>query len=150
MGVASSEAEAKASAQVQFVYNVAQGRIVYVHAAYEQVLHGTVAGANAELLARLHPDNRAFLAHYRKLWQRGLPPDEAEIRLLSPGQPDQWFCLAPHYQQAPDGTVLLGGDLRDISVAKRYQQNADSFNTRKNAALEILSHDLRARLTRQP
>lgn len=32
--------------------------------------------------------------------------------------------------------------LRDISVRKQYQENADLFNGRQNATLEILSHDL--------
>jgi two-component system sensor histidine kinase VicK len=32
--------------------------------------------------------------------------------------------------------------LRDLSVQKAYQANSDRFNARKNAALEILSHDL--------
>jgi two-component system sensor histidine kinase VicK len=36
----------------------------------------------------------------------------------------------------------VGGTLRDISEQKAYQANADRFNARKNAALEILSHDL--------
>jgi two-component system sensor histidine kinase VicK len=34
------------------------------------------------------------------------------------------------------------GTVRDISAAKRHQANSDAFNARKNAVLEILSHDL--------
>lgn len=137
--------QAQASSHIQFVYDVAAGRVVFVNEAYAQVLHGTVAQVNAELpalLARLHPDDQAFLARYYKLWVRGQMPDEAELRLLLPGQPDQWFCLTPSFQQAPDGTVLVGGSLANISASKRYQANTDLFNTRKNAVLEILSHEL--------
>ncbi|RZK61722.1 MAG: PAS domain-containing sensor histidine kinase [Hymenobacter sp.] len=137
--------QAEASIHVQFVYSVAESRFVFVNAAYAAVLHGTVGQENAELpalLARLHPDDRAFLARYWQLWQRGQMRDETEVRLQQPGQPDQWLCLTPTYQQAADGTVLLGGELRDISATKHYQQNADTFNTRKNAVLEIVSHDL--------
>lgn len=137
--------QAKASAHVQFVYDLAADRLIFINAAYEQVFGGTCGLVNAELpdlLQRLHPDDRAYLAHYWARWQQGQPASEVEVRLLHEGQPPQWFCLTPAYQQDARGRVLLGGTLRDISVLKRYQENADLFNSRKNATLEILSHDL--------
>jgi len=137
--------QAEASAHVQFVYDLAADRISFINAAYERVFQGTCGLVNAELpglLQRLHPDDRAYLAHYWARWQQGQPASEVEVRLLHEGQPPQWFCLTPAYQQDARGRVLLGGTLRDISVLKRYQENADLFNSRKNATLEILSHDL--------
>jgi len=137
--------QAEASSHVQFVYDVPAGRIVFVNPAYEQVLHGHRDQVNEELpglLARLHPDDRQFLARYWKLWVRGQMADEIEVRLLTPGQADQWFCVTPYCQRNGQEVVRVVGTLRDISAAKHYQQNADSFNTRKNATLEILSHDV--------
>jgi two-component system sensor histidine kinase VicK len=137
--------QAEASAHVQFVYDLTAGRVAYVNAAYARVLHRPPGQVNADLpalLAQLHPDDRAYLAHYWRRWTRDQITDEVEIRLQHPGQPNQWFCLTPSYQQTAGGRVLLGGTLRDISVLKRYQENADLFNSRKNATLEILSHDL--------
>ncbi|GAA4043790.1 hypothetical protein GCM10022409_32330 [Hymenobacter glaciei] len=137
--------QAEASAQVQFVYDVAAGRVVYVNAAYEQVLGGNRQLVNQELpglLARLHPDDRQYLAHCWKLWLQGRMPDEVEVRLCTPEQPDQYLCLSPYCPPQGEGPLLVAGTLRDISVGKRYQQNADTFNARKNASLEILSHDL--------
>jgi len=130
---------------IQFVYDVAAGRVIFVNNAYQTVLGGTPAEVNAELpalLDRLHPDDRAFLARYWKLWVRGQMQDEVEIRLQQEGQPDQWFCLTPSFRQEPEGPLLIGATLRDISEQKHYQENADQFNARKNATLEILSHDL--------
>ena len=137
--------QAEASTHVQFVYDLAAGRIVFINAAYEQVFQGTRGLVNAELpdlLQRLHPDDQAYLAHYWARWVQGPPANEVEVRLLHEGQPHQWFCLTPYYQQDAQGRVLLGGTLRDTSVMKRYQENSDLFNSRKNATLEILSHDL--------
>lgn len=137
--------QAEASSHVQFVYDLAAGRIVFINAAYEQVFQGTCGLVNAELpglLQRLHPDDRAYLAHYWVRWQQGPPANEVEFRLLHEGQPQQWFCLTPFYRQDAQGRVLLGGFLRDISELKRCQEDADLFNSRKNATLEILSHDL--------
>jgi two-component system sensor histidine kinase VicK len=137
--------QAEAGLHIQFIYDVPASRVSFVNPAYQAVLGGNPAQVNAELpalLTRLHPDDRQFLAHYWKLWVRGQMSDEIELRLLTAGAADQWFLLTPAYQQTAAGGVLLGGTLRDISEQKAYQANADRFNTRKNAALEILSHDL--------
>ena len=137
--------QAEAGPHIQFVYDVAAGRVVFVNQAYQRVLGGTPAQVNAELpalLARLHPDDRKYLGYYWKLWVRGQMPDEVEIRLQHQEAPDRWFCLTPAFRHAPAGPLLLGGTLRDISVLKHHQANSDQFNVRKNAALEILSHDL--------
>jgi len=137
--------QAAAGLHIQFVYDVPAGRVTFVNAAYQRVLGGNPAEVNAELpalLARLHPDDRQFLARYWQLWTWGQMPDEVEIRLLSEEGANRWFCLTPGYEQTADGRVLVGGTLRDISAAKAYQTNADAYNARKNAVLEILSHDL--------
>ena len=137
--------QAVASPHVQFVYDLTAGQVVFVNEAYRQVLHGNPDEANAELpalLSRLHPDDRPRLADYWTQWGQGAVHDEVEFRLGHPDAPDQWFCLTPFYDRGAGGAVWLVGSLRDISVAKRYQANADLFNSRKNATLEILSHDL--------
>jgi two-component system sensor histidine kinase VicK len=137
--------QAKAGRHIQFVYDVSASRVVFVNAAYRTVLGGNPAEINAELpalLARLHSDDRQFLSYYWRMWVRGQMTDEVEVRLLTEGAPDHWFCLTPDYQQTAEGGVLVGGTLRDISTQKAYQANADRFNARKNASLEILSHDL--------
>jgi two-component system sensor histidine kinase VicK len=137
--------QAEAGLHIQFIYDVPAGRVVFVNAAYQAVLGGAPAEVNAELpglLARLHPDDHKYLAYYWKLWTHGQMPDETEIRLQTAGAADQWFCLTPGYEQTAQGRVLVGSTLRDISAQKAYQANADTFNARKNAALEILSHDL--------
>lgn len=137
--------QAEASAHIHFVYDVPSRQVVFINAAYHEVLAGSPGQVNAQLpalLDRLHPDDRAFLAQCWKRWVRGQLHDELELRLRQAGHADQWFCLTPFYELGAAGQVLLGGKLRDISAAKDYQQNADTFNTRKNAVLEILSHDL--------
>ena len=137
--------QAEASAHVQFVYELAAGKVVFVNEAYRPVLRGVPDQVNTELpalLARLHPDDQPRLAEYWARWGRGLVSDEVEFRLRHPNAPDQWFCLTPYYERDAEGAIWLVGSLRDISVTKRYQANADLFNSRKNATLEILSHDL--------
>ncbi|WP_324677154.1 ATP-binding protein [Hymenobacter sp. GOD-10R] len=137
--------QAQTSLTVQFVYDLASRRVVFVNAAYEWVLGQSRARTNEELpqlLARLHPDDRAYLAECWAQWQLGKWHNPIEFRLQTPGQPDQWLELTPSYLADSNGPGAVGGVLRDISVQKYYKAHADRFNARKNTLLEILSLDL--------
>jgi len=139
-------AQAQASPHVQFAYDLALGQVVFVNEAYAQVLHGTPAHANDELpglLHHLHPDDRPYLAQCWARWTQGALHEQPEFRLLVPGQREQWLQLTPFYQPAAEAAGgWVGGELRDISIAKHYRANADRFNSRKNTLLELLSLDL--------
>ncbi len=130
---------------LMFVYDATDQRVLYVNAAYETMMHGTCANVNEEypaLLALLHPDDREYLVQYWQNWTKGRTTNEVEVRYLEPNRPQQWLSLTPSFQTSDDGHALLGGTIRNISTPKHYQENADLFNSRKNATLEILSHDL--------
>lgn len=137
--------QAYASAHVHFIYNLTQQRVTFVNQAYEKMLNGHQAQVEAELpalLARMHPDDASLWHYYWRLWCSGQLQEEVEVRLVTDGQPEQWLCLTPYWQQAENGDVVLGGVLKDISASKRHQDNSDKFNTKKNTVLEILAHDL--------
>ena len=136
--------QVNASSQVQFIYDIAAGRIIFVNHAYEQVLFGTDAGVNAEipaLLARIHPDDQGYLAEHWARWVRGEQLGEIEVRLQRVDQSAQWFAAIPYYHPAAATGPLLVCTLHDISAAKHHQANSDLFNSRKNVTLEVLSHD---------
>jgi len=136
-------AQAHANTQVQFVYDIVASQVIFVNAAYAQVLLGTEAGVNAEwptLLERLHPDDRDYVAEHWARWVRGEQLGEIEVRLLRVGQSAQWFAAIPYYHPAATGPLLVC-TLHDISTAKHHQANSDLFNSRKNVTLEVLSHD---------
>ncbi|QIL76325.1 PAS domain-containing sensor histidine kinase [Hymenobacter sp. HDW8] len=132
--------------QVFFVYDPATNQVTFVNAAYERLLGGNRARVNEELpqlIDRLHPDDRPYLANCWRRWQRGrLEEKEIEFRLLAPDGTEQWLQLKPHHQQTGTEQHLLGGFLDVITGQKEYMANVDKFNAKKNATLEILSHDL--------
>ena len=141
----------QASAHVFFAYDPTIEQVLYLNAAATAVLdlRPELAEATAQLpdlLARLHPDDRPYLAALWPRWQAGeagLP--RIEVRLTCPDGSIRWLALTPYHHPAEPGVpapAWVGGTIEDISVAKAYILNADQFNAKKNATLEILSHDL--------
>jgi len=140
--------QADACPHIQFIYDLVEERVVYVNAAYERILGGHRALVNEELpalLARLDPDDVPVFERLWRLWKSGGLHEDVEIRLrpsTQPEQPEQWFCLTPHQQQAADGHAWVGGVITDITPSKLYQHVSDKFQAKKNTVLEILAHDL--------
>jgi two-component system sensor histidine kinase VicK len=137
--------QAQTGPHIQFAYDLTDQRVVFVSAAYEQVLQGKRDHVNEELpelLKRLHPDEIPVLNRLWRLWEKGALNEEVELRLLRPDQPDQWFCLSPHWHLNSTGHIMLGGVLRDISLDKQHHEVLVKFSSKKNTVLEILSHDL--------
>lgn len=94
-------AQAQTSPLVQFIYDLASSRVIFVNAAYEWMLGGQCEHVNDELpglLARLHPDDRAHLAASWGRWTRNELHEEVVFRLQVPGRPEQWLQLTPGYQ----------------------------------------------------
>lgn len=143
---------AEASTQVFFAYDPAARQLLYLSAAAGPVLGlpaADPAAATAQLpalLTRLHPDDRAYLAACWPRWLAGdREPARVELRLTPPDGPQRWLALTPYQHPADPATgtsAWLGGTLEDISTAKEYTLNTDRFNAKKDATLEILSHDL--------
>ncbi|UOG75408.1 PAS domain-containing sensor histidine kinase [Hymenobacter tibetensis] len=133
------------SSTVYFAYDVAERRVAYVSPAYEQVIGGTAADVNEDLptwLAQIHPDDRQLLNQQLELVLGNDLVQNVEVRVLHSEEETQWLELSACKEQLPDGTLYLTGTIEDISRAKADSLNAQKFNAKKNATLEILSHDL--------
>lgn len=134
---------------VNFVLRMADQHIVYVSEAYEQVFGDPAAHVNEDWpywLQRVHPDDRRLLRE--KLKGAGLEQliEDVELRVAQSGGGTQWLNLTMCRVRAADGVDYLSGSLCDITAAREVLLNAHKFNTKKNATLEILSHDLAAPL----
>ncbi|QIX62295.1 PAS domain-containing sensor histidine kinase [Hymenobacter sp. BT18] len=130
---------------VYFVYHLEAKQIIYVSAGYEQLTGDPAAHVNDDLpywLKRLHPDDHEYL-HYRFTHAAtGEVVQDVTLRLTQPNGSTQFLSLTACRVAQPDGQSYLSGRLEDITRAKEMEINSQKFNTKKNATLEILSHDL--------
>jgi two-component system sensor histidine kinase VicK len=137
------------SQAVQFVYHLASQRIVYVSEAYEQVVGDPIEHVNEDLprwVQRLHPDDRQLLRQRLEEAQPEEMVENIELRIMQPNGGTQWLCFSACRVLDSDGQDYLTGRLEDITKVKENGINAEKFNTKKNATLEILAHDLVAPL----
>jgi two-component system sensor histidine kinase VicK len=133
------------SYELYFAYDLASQRVVYVSAAYEQIIGDPADHIHDDLpflLARIDPDD---LQHLRLRLAQAAPDElvqEVELRLRRADGSTQWIsttilCRPP----APEGHYLVG-TAQDVTRDKEMSINAQKFNAKKDATLEILSHDL--------
>jgi two-component system sensor histidine kinase VicK len=132
---------------VYFAYHVRSRRVQYVSPAYERLLGRPAAHVNEDLrrwLAAVHPDDRELLSEQLSRLTQGTAPlvQDLELRLRHRDGRRQWLCLTAGRSADAGGELLLTGSVHDITRTKEYMANADKFNAKKNATLEILSHDL--------
>lgn len=132
---------------VQFVYHLATRQVVYVSKAYEHVVGDPIAHVNEDLphwIQRLHPDDRMLLRTRLAAARPGDMIENLELRVTTPAGATQWLCLAACWVRDAEGQTYLTGRAEDITRAKENGINSEKFNTKKNATLEILAHDLAA------
>ena len=130
---------------VYFSYNLASHRLVYVSPSYQRVFGSSPEQAPNELaqwLNYLHPDDREYMAECVQQLGPDQLAEEVELRLRYPDGRRQWLSLTLGRVRTADGEEFLSGYGQDITRVKAYMDNADKFNAKKNATLEILSHDL--------
>ena len=137
------------SNEIYFAYDLGKQRVVYVSAAYEQIIGDPSEHLHDDLphlLTRVHPDDWQFLQ--QRVAQAALEElvQDVEMRLNRTAENTQWMRVSVCRRQMPNGACYLVGTVRDITREKEMLINGEKFNTKKNATLEILSHDLAAPL----
>ena len=130
---------------VHFIYDVTAAQVYYVSESYARVFESPAADVNdhlADLLTRAHPDD----VHYVRTRLAAAVEEEVvpdlEVRVDRPAGGTQWFCLTLCRLPTQGGKQYVSGQIQDITRAKQTMQNAQKFNMKKNATLEVMSHDL--------
>ncbi len=147
-GAALVEKVAESFGQAYFVYNVEEGRFLYLNKAFVDLF-----GPEAEdflvtptlVLPFVHEEDKAFAYdQYAKLLDQKVLKG-TELRLQMPSGSTKWICLST--QVLEEKGRYIAGFAEDVTKDKEYLKNILMFNSKKNSTLEILSHDLAAPFT---
>ncbi len=133
------------SQDIYFIFDVRQNTFIYLNPAFQtawQLSFNEAMQQPGVLYQSIHPEDRNYVTDcYRKAIQtRG--ENQIEFRVLSKDQQEKFVSLNL-YPLENDGTPLLAGIVRDITVLQSNIYYAEKINARKNSMLEILAHDLK-------
>jgi two-component system, OmpR family, sensor histidine kinase VicK len=136
------ETLAESADQIVFAYETAAHKFSFLNPAFEKVWHKTRASVldnPAALLKTIHPEDQQHVERiYRDLLE-GAIIKNIEFRILLRDKTERWICVNPRLLE--DASVIMGF-ADDITAQKQYNNTLKKFSDKKNAILNILSHDL--------
>lgn len=116
------------SPNVGYVYDLREGRAVWVTANAGRVLGFDATDAASDMWGRVHPDDRAPLtSHYERLAEATSDePREITYRVCYPDGPDRWLLSreAPYARDARGEVTRVVGIAIDVSPLKAAEQRA--------------------------
>lgn len=128
--------------QVAFIYAIASNQFVYLNPAFERVWLKTCESIQdnpASLLNTIHPQDTAHVQTMYRALLEGAIIHAVEFRILLPNKAERWICVRPRL--LAEQSVLMGF-ADDITTQKQYRDTLKKYSDKKNAILNILSHDL--------
>lgn len=127
---------------VVFAYDIENRCFLYLNSTFEKIWHKkrkAVLDNPHSLVNMVHPEDRAhLLAVYQELVE-GVIIKDTEFRIKLRGGTVRWVCLKPHLLEEQG---LIAGFVNDITQQKQYNDVLKKYSDKKNAVLNILSHDL--------
>lgn len=129
--------------RICFAVELKSYKFIYLNPAFESFFHIKPADANVlELLSFIHPEDREYLLSFYNALKPGDFKDNIEFRIILPDKRKYHLRLIAYLHGRTSKTSTLTGYLEDITAAKEHERRLDDLSNRKNAVLNILSHDL--------
>jgi two-component system sensor histidine kinase VicK len=118
-------------------------QFLYLNPAFQRFFNVTIADANADrLLEFVHSDDREFIKQFYLSLNPGDFNDKAEFRVLLPDGKQYTLRLIAYLNGRTRDTGTLTGFMEDVTSFKEHERTLDDLSNKKNAILNILSHDL--------
>ncbi|GAB3528580.1 hypothetical protein GCM10027443_06690 [Pontibacter brevis] len=132
------------TSQIVFSYDVATGAFTYLNPAFEQVFKRKreMATDLPSLLAMVHPEDQQHVEDKCLQVLKGEVLKNIEFRIVLPNNTERWLCLTPYLLEEEPAKGKIVGFADDITPAKEHNNYLKKYSDKKNAVLNILSHDL--------
>ncbi len=129
--------------RIHFAFDLSSNSFVYANPAFEAFFRVDAKAATPELLlAMVHPEDVKYLEKCYTDLRPGDFKSNIEFRVLLPDKKESALCLSLFLDNGQSNGNVLSGYLEDISGYKSQINKLHEFSNKKNAVLNILSHDL--------
>ncbi len=142
---------AQSTQQVFFLYNLSSGQLDYINDNFKKIWEkkaNTLAKGPATLLSTIHEGDREFVKENYEAFLKGPTTKNIQFRisLTKKGESIKWISLSAFKILKEGKLYAIAGFAEDITIRQERENNAAKFNTRKNAVLDILNHEIKGSL----
>ncbi|MDQ4140090.1 MAG: PAS domain-containing sensor histidine kinase [Bacteroidota bacterium] len=132
------------SNQVFFLYNPATKHLDFINPTFQEIWNTRKKEVDIQwLIQSIHPDDRTFVEENWREFLNGNVSQRIEFRLQLPKEVVKWISLSAYYIYEDEQKKAIIGFAEDVTGRKERELNSAKFNGRKNAVLEIISHDVK-------
>jgi two-component system sensor histidine kinase VicK len=125
-----------------FAFDLSSRQFIYLNPAFESFFKLTASSATiGDLLALVHPEDQKYLKQTCLAILPGKFKSRIEFRVLFE-EKTHFFSLSLFCKGEQDKAGIFTGCLEDITAFKEHNDKLNEFSNKKNAVLNILSHDL--------
>jgi len=125
-----------------FCYDIAAERFVFLNPAFTEFFGHTIQKSSPYgLLEMIHPDDRQLVKNSIHECLQNNQVEDIECRIIRKGH-ERWLRVDAYLTKKADGSRSIIGHAEDITLFKEHWYALNKHNTKKNAVLNILSHDL--------
>ncbi|MDB5119096.1 MAG: ATPase [Sphingobacteriales bacterium] len=133
--------------QVIFAFDTRLNRFEFLNAGFERVLNRDRKFIDpASLIEMIHVEDREYLKKCFYELQNGMQEKDVEFRIQGHQQKDKWIHAKVFVSKEHSKGNMIMGFAEDITPQKDYIFVLSKYADKKNAVLNILSHDLAAPL----
>ncbi len=128
--------------QVVFAYAVDAAQFIYLNPAFEDVFKQKRETVDPRsLLQTVHEEDREYVSEAYEDLLGGQTRNRMEFRVLLPDGSERWLRVKPLLVEE-NGTKAVAGLAEDITDFKHYSEVEHKYSHKKNAIIQILTHDL--------
>lgn len=136
----------KRSDKIVFSFDVDQKELMFVNPAFEDIWGISVEEMSnnpLQLIEKIHPEDSEYLKKIFNSLSDGMRKSHIEFRIQRKEDDIRW--LTANVQMVKDAKHdrrMITGLIEDITDWKDQEMNMQKYASKKDAVLEILSHDL--------
>jgi two-component system sensor histidine kinase VicK len=128
--------------QVVFTFGVEAAQFIYLNPAFEAVFKQNRGTLDPRSLPGIvHAEDREYVREAYADLLGGQTRQRMEFRVLLPDSSERWLRVKPLLIEE-SGILAIAGLAEDITDFKHYSEVELKFSHKKNAIIQMLSHDL--------
>ncbi len=140
---------AQQTSEVWFLYDLITQEFTYLGPTFEAVWKRNPQGLldnPASILETIHPEDKQYVVNNYKHLLKKKKSLRLDFRILHPDEKQRWIALKTYPIEQEGEVRVVAGLAEDDTPRKENLLYLQTTNGKKNAALEIISHDLRGPL----